>query len=248
MTEAEWLACIDTPPMRGALNGKASNRKMRLFAVACCRQIWQHLSDEGRAAVEVMDRYLDGQATLEEVGAVRQHLSDKGLTDLGAVEVQAVRAALVASATGWSEPFGNVCSSPEEIAVAYTAADHASNALAWNDLDLDEGEGSIDRLDEHLALAYDAANAAQAGLLKDIFGPLLFRSRAVAPGLLTWSDGTVVKLAQGIYDDRDFDRLPVLADALEEAGCTAPDILQHCRQQTVHTRGRWVVDILLGKK
>src|SRR5262245_11896036 len=137
MTEAEWFACTDPPPMRGVLNGKASNRKMRLFAVVCCRQIWRHLTEEGRAAVEVMDRYWDGQATLEEVQLVHRHLSDNGLADLAAVAEQAVRAALAASATGWSEPVRSVRGSSAEIAVAYTAADHASNALAWDNLDLE---------------------------------------------------------------------------------------------------------------
>ena len=58
----------------------------------------------------------------------------------------------------------------------------------------------------------------------------------------------MVKLAQGIYDDRAFDRMPVLADALEEAGCYDADILAHCRQPGEHVRGCWVVDLLLGKE
>jgi hypothetical protein len=58
----------------------------------------------------------------------------------------------------------------------------------------------------------------------------------------------VVKLAQVIYDDKAFDRMPVLADALEEAGCVNPDVLSHCRQQgAVHARGCWVIDLLLNK-
>jgi hypothetical protein len=64
---------------------------------------------------------------------------------------------------------------------------------------------------------------------------------------LAWNDGIVPKLAQAIYDDRVFDRLPILADALEEAGCTNADILNHCRQPGEHVRGCWVVDLLLGK-
>ena len=56
------------------------------------------------------------------------------------------------------------------------------------------------------------------------------------------------KLAQGIYDDRAFDRLPVLADALEEAGCTNAEILAHCREPGPHVRGCWALDLLLGKE
>jgi hypothetical protein len=65
---------------------------------------------------------------------------------------------------------------------------------------------------------------------------------------LTWNDGTVPKLAQVIYDDRRFSDLPILADALEEAGCDDDAIVAHCRGGGEHVRGCWVVDLLLGKK
>jgi hypothetical protein len=55
-------------------------------------------------------------------------------------------------------------------------------------------------------------------------------------------------MAEVIYADSAFDRLPVLADALEEAGCTISDILDHCRGPGPHVRGCWVVDLLLGKE
>ena len=64
---------------------------------------------------------------------------------------------------------------------------------------------------------------------------------------LAWNDGTIRKMAQVIYGDRAFDRLPLLADALEDAGCTDADILGHCRTPGEHVRGCWVVDLLLGK-
>jgi len=67
------------------------------------------------------------------------------------------------------------------------------------------------------------------------------------PAWLNWQDGTIRKLAQSIYDDRVFDRLPILADALEESGCTNSDILAHFRQPGEYFRGCWVVDLILGK-
>jgi hypothetical protein len=88
---------------------------------------------------------------------------------------------------------------------------------------------------------------SQVALLRDIVGLLLFRPVTIAPAWATWNDATVVKLAQGIYDDRAFDRLPILADALDEAGCDNTDILAHCRRPGPHVRGCWVVDLLLGK-
>ena len=62
-----------------------------------------------------------------------------------------------------------------------------------------------------------------------------------------WLTSTVVALARGIYDDRAFDRLPILADALQDAGCDNDDILNHCRDAGPHVRGCWVVDLVLGK-
>ncbi|HLW66160.1 MAG TPA: hypothetical protein VKS79_12685 [Gemmataceae bacterium] len=87
----------------------------------------------------------------------------------------------------------------------------------------------------------------QIRLLRDIFGNP-FRPIAINPAWLTWRDGTVGKLAQTIYDDRRFDLLPILADALQEASCTNGEILQHCHAPGPHVRGCWVVDLLLGKE
>ena len=91
-----------------------------------------------------------------------------------------------------------------------------------------------------------AERAAQAVLLRDVFGNP-FRPVAIDAGCLAWNGGTVVRLAQAIYDERAFDRLPILADALEDAGCDSADLLAHCRREGVHTRGCCVVDLLLGK-
>lgn len=84
----------------------------------------------------------------------------------------------------------------------------------------------------------------QAALIRDIFGNP-FRPVTLAP---SWLTPKVVALAQDIYDDRAFDRLPILADALEDAACTKADILAHCRGAGPHVRGCWVVDLLLGKE
>jgi hypothetical protein len=58
----------------------------------------------------------------------------------------------------------------------------------------------------------------------------------------------VKALAEKIYSERAFDRMPVLGDALEEAGCTVRDVLEHCRNGGEHVRGCWVVDLVLGKQ
>jgi hypothetical protein len=87
----------------------------------------------------------------------------------------------------------------------------------------------------------------QCRLLREVLGNP-FRSVSLKSAWLTWNDGTIPKLAKAIYDKRAFDRLPILTDALEEAGCTNQDILTHCRQPGEHVRGCWAVDLLLGKE
>ncbi len=86
----------------------------------------------------------------------------------------------------------------------------------------------------------------QSNLLRELFGNP-FQPICLNPIWQVWHDGAVVKLAISIYTDRAFDRLPILADALEDAGCDNADILAHCRQPGEHVRGCWVVDLLLGK-
>ena len=81
-------------------------------------------------------------------------------------------------------------------------------------------------------------------LLRDIFGnpfrPIIFTS--------DWRTDTAVSLARGMYESRDFGAMPILADALQDAGCDSDDILNHCRdEKQVHVRGCWVVDLVLGK-
>jgi hypothetical protein len=85
------------------------------------------------------------------------------------------------------------------------------------------------------------------GLVRDIFGNP-FRHVSIHPAWLMWHEGAIPRLAQAIYAERAFDRLPILADALENAGCDDANILAHCRQPGEHVRGCWVVDLLLGKE
>ncbi len=85
-------------------------------------------------------------------------------------------------------------------------------------------------------------------LLRDLFDNP-FRPAAVVPrSVLRWNDGTVPKLAQAIYEEKALDRLPILGDALEEAGWADGAGLSHCRSGGEHVRGCWVVDLLLGKR
>jgi hypothetical protein len=84
----------------------------------------------------------------------------------------------------------------------------------------------------------------QAEFVRDIFGNP-FRTVAFDP---QWRSADAIGLARGIYDDRAFDRLPLLADALMDAGCNDEQVLSHCRSDGPHVRGCWVVDLVLGKE
>jgi hypothetical protein len=85
---------------------------------------------------------------------------------------------------------------------------------------------------------------APAHLFRDIFGNP-FHPVSIDPA---WQTAAVLSIAQAIHAQRAFDRMPILADALEDAGCTHTEIFNHCRQPAEHVRGCWVVDFLLGKE
>jgi hypothetical protein len=234
MNERTWLTCTEPEPLRLFLNGETVGpRKLGLYACGCCRLIWSCLSDErSRSAVEVAERFWDGQAGEEE-------LED-------------------AYAVAWDASIDPKLTGPGHRDAALAAARTVTACVAWVDSQVDRPElerrrdhdASANRVWEAAAAAYCAADwdgraraatlKAQADLLRCIFGNP-FRP------VLAWNDGTVVKMARAIYEERAFDRLPILADALEEAGCANVDILNHCRQPGAHVRGCWVVDLLLGK-
>jgi hypothetical protein len=86
-------------------------------------------------------------------------------------------------------------------------------------------------------------------MLRDIFGPLPFRPVTIPAEVVAWSDRVVVRLAEGIYEEKAFGRMPILADALLDAGCDDEELLSHAREQgAAHTRGCWLLDLLLEKE
>jgi hypothetical protein len=125
--------------------------------------------------------------------------------------------------------------SPQALAAAAGAAAYAAHAAA----------GVTDpEQDSAWRAALAAERAAQADLLRELFGNP-FRPVASDLGMLAQKVDVVRGLAQAIYTERAFERLLLLADALEEAGCRDEEVLAHCRQEGGHVRGCWVVDGLL---
>ena len=90
---------------------------------------------------------------------------------------------------------------------------------------------------------WDYGPPSHCPLIRDIFGNP-FRPVAFDPA---WRTSTAVALAQQMYDSRDFGLMPILGDALQDAGCDSADILDHCRGDGPHVRGCWVADLVLGK-
>ncbi len=88
-----------------------------------------------------------------------------------------------------------------------------------------------------------AAADTRPHLVREIFGNP-FRPVAFDP---MWRTDTAVSLAKQMYEAREFSAMPILADALQDAGCDNDDILEHCRSEGTHVRGCWVVDAVMGK-
>jgi hypothetical protein len=86
---------------------------------------------------------------------------------------------------------------------------------------------------------------AQAALVRELFGPA--GAVTIPSSVLAWDDGTVRRIAQALHEEQRVGDLPILADALEEAGCTDGAILAHCRGPGPHVRDCWVVDLILAK-
>jgi hypothetical protein len=257
VTEAEWLAATDPTPMLEFLNEKASNRKLRLFAVACCERIWELLTDaRSRSAINTLSRFADGRASEEEM----ENEILGAQTAAGAAEFSVWVAMLgretaerSARSAGQLYSYLEVERAKEvEAAVdadrasnAHRAADHAARCVWGTRPNFAATSHFVSWAAIYAARAVgeDTERLAQRLLVRDIFGNP-FRPVTFDP---SWITSTARLLAEGIYQDRAFDRMVILADALQDAGCYNDDILNHCRQPGEHVRGCWVVDLLLGK-
>jgi hypothetical protein len=112
--------------------------------------------------------------------------------------------------------------------------------------------GAVSQVIEYAKAAHerkpdrDAERRGQAEILRDIFGNHFPRVKA-SPAWSQWNDGLVVGMAEQIYEERTFEDLPMLADALEESGCEQRTLLGHLRCGGVHVPGCWALDVVLGK-
>jgi hypothetical protein len=209
---------------------KAGKRRLRLFACACCRLVWDLLEDpRQREAVALAEAAAEGRANNAELQRAHE---DDALRVFG-------RGVLTADAPGVLKRTAGAMVHALLHPKASTAAFYMtaySVALPGYRPDGRSGESIL------------------CDLIRCIFGNP-FRPLTLAPALLRWNDGTLRQLAQSAYDERQLPsgameptRLGVLADALEDAGCKDATMLEHLRAPGPHPRGCHVVDALRGVK
>jgi hypothetical protein len=245
MTEAEWLTCTDPYLMLESLDlVAAGDRKLQLFAAACCRRIWPLLPDElCRQGIDVAEGYADGRLDRREVQRMREAVDSAWQVDADRRRKRPGRSRAVPSRSGnayeaascllfWDFTHTKIASHLVGLLVG------ASAAAAWSDgIGVNEEGAATER-------------AAQADLWREILGNPL-RGVSLDPA---WRTPLALSIALGAYEERILpegnltsDRLAVLADALEDAGCADEAILTHLRSAGPHVRGCWVIDLILGK-
>ncbi len=183
-----------------------TGRRWRLFACACARRLPTAGRQPLRGAIELVERFADGEASAHQLAAMRFGVRNNP-----------------------DSPAAILCWAPD--------ADHwdvVRRFVHW----ILGAEGGLGAWEKH---------TPYLDLLREMAGPIPSPAPP-APGMLAWDGGTVKSLALGIYLSRDWERMPILGDALEEAGCVDAEVMTHCRSGGPHARGCWVVDWLLGKK
>jgi hypothetical protein len=232
MTESEWLACVDPQTMLEFLRAKATDRKLRLFAVAVSRRFLLLTHDQRVSeALDIAEQFADGL-----IGDMERSNARRAAQQ--AAQVRGVVARPVAPK--WERRAASLsyyAAARQAMEAAWNIPSLAVEVLVWR-------EGGYNTCDWQAIKTHEGV--IQSNLLRDIFGNP-FRQTRLDPSWLNWNEGTVVNLAQTIYEERAFGLLPVLADALEDAGCTSDELLAHCRRPGQHVRGCWVIDLLLGK-
>lgn len=272
MTEEEWRTCEDPILMLETLGERATRRKRQLCALSCYEQASSALEarppwSASISALRLLQRLPDDEDWMEENSeqeeawgdvdnAMANRFWEHGARTWAICRDEDlwdnVQAGTEGALTDWNDPgaleAGLVCLVTGQLiynGYLYSLyglyPDFAVKTLAT-------------RFEAHAAAAgvelfthWKARKRLLADLVRDCFSHLL-RSVLVDTSWFAWNGGTIRHLAEAIYNERAFDRLPILADALEDAGCTDADILDHLRGSGPHVRGCWVLDLLLGKE
>lgn len=253
-----WRIPEDAVELLKGISGRASERKLRLFAVACCRMISTGLeSTSGARAVQTAERFADGQTTEAEMLQAEQNAWNewrKKPTSSPTVEIcRATRLTAVASAR---EAAISTCRTARDVLFEQNVQSWRANWIEQRDEWLERGRSApphvqMEMLEkqhqEEIGALEQAEQATQKQLVlvvREVFGdprhPLI-----IPTDVRERNDGSLKKLAQVIYDKAAFDEMPILGDALEDAGCESENALIHCRESLHHVRGCHVLDAIL---
>jgi hypothetical protein len=245
MQEYCWLHGNSLDDMIRVLEKEQNSRKLGLAACGCIRSVWEFFRfPQLVAAVETAEDYSDFTATRQQAKAVRAGLAamaeearESNLRDKEAVPDWA-----------WSDPEG-----AEWMHFGFNGW---ATQIALIEIVLRPARVNPEALGRLLNIVQRLSNSRRlrppeqhastlCALLRDVFSNP-FRPVTFDP---SWRTETAVLIARGMYESRDFSAMPILADALQDAGCENADILTHCRDESLtHVRGCWVVDLVLAKE
>ena len=238
----EWGTSADPRPMVEGLKGwrtdpdkaradsHASRRKARLFALACCERIRHLIADpDDLKAIDLLSDYTCGRTRVEELVRLNRRLRSDHFQARETDPLTQYNMAVAHWAPGWAVTQRDFVK--EAIAVA-------TDGDSWTAIECFRFTAAAST---KAGADTTAELAAQADLLRCVFGDPT-RPIAFDPA---WRTETVVGLAAALDDGRAFGNLPILADALQDAGCEEEAVLTHCRVDPHHVRGCWVVDRIL---
>jgi hypothetical protein len=195
-----------------------SDRKYRLLGCALCRHFWDGMSDLARQSIEACERSCDELCSEAE-------------------REQAAALAFDAYINALAERAKRILDGAEDT-TSVSIARAASILSEWSTYGASGATNEVMKV-----VAQHASQIPALSMTHDIFGNP-FRTVSFDPA---WRTSTAVALAKQMYESRDFGAMPILADALQDAGCDNDDILDHCRSEGTHVRGCWVVDLVLGQ-
>jgi hypothetical protein len=225
--DSHWLACTDPDFLLLGVPDNVTRRKWLLLACACARRAWHLVGNEASDALSRLEAVAEADNSLGDHGAVSRALT-------------AVRFRLADAANAHTGKNHGI-------------ADRIQTAYRWLVFGIaraarlaNAGARARSRPTRRIKRMKIEERRYQRGLIRDVFGNP-FRTPRLDPHWLTANDGAAHALASAIDAEQDFRRLPILADALEDAGCTDADVLAHCRAGGTHVRGCWVIDLVLGR-